>query len=363
MIKTADGKIGTREFFSIIILDIGIKATDTTPNFLFTDGKNAAWMMPIFSFVIILIPFLLLLSLLKKHEKGLMELLFNLTGKYIGGIIGFGLFLIVFSGTFINSRSYIDIVNVMFYPKAPVLLLLFLLLGVASFLVAKRGFEAIGRTAWFLIPTIHIMLILLIILSWKELDWVRLFPIAGPGVTHIMKKSITHSSLYGDIILFAVFFSFIRNYKSFRLASFLGLGFSCAIIAVFLAIYTMVFDYPEIINMAYPYQQLTRIASLGEIITHVEAIFLGIWVISAAIHFAITLYLSAYLFAGALQLTEFEPLILPFAGLALLLGLHEENIFQVTTLREILFISSSWIFILLPFFLWTVDRWKGRVKE
>ena len=132
------------------------------------------------------------------------------------------------------------------------------------------------------------------------------------------------------LLLFFQTFALTSHFVGF----FLGLGFSCVVIALFLAIYTMVFDYPEIINLAYPYQQLTRIASLGEMIAHVEAVFLGIWIITASIHFAIILYLTAYLFAGALQINKFEPLILPFAGLALLIGLLTENVFQITKFKK-----------------------------
>ncbi|VEF49822.1 spore germination protein [Bacillus freudenreichii] len=363
MMKAADGKIGTREFFSLVFLSVGIKATDTTPNILFDLGGNAAWMMPIFSFFVIGVPFFLLLWLMKKHEKGLIELLFHLFGKYLGGFIGFILFLIIFSGMFIYGRSYIDIVNVMFYPQAPVLLLLFLLLVACSFLIAKRGLEAIGRAAWFIIPITFIILFLLVIAVLHEVNWMQIFPFAGPGFKQVVKGSITHSSIFGNIILFAALFPFVRSYKTFRLASFLGLGVSCVTITLFIAIYVMVFDYPEIINMAYPYQQLTRIASLGGITTHIESLFLGIWIHGAAIYFAITLYVSAYFFSGALRLDKFEPLLLPFVGLAFLLGIQQDNVFHVTQARNILIEYSSVILIVLPFCLWITDLWKGRLKK
>ena len=91
MIKMADGKIGTREFVSIILLAIGMKVTDWTPNILYIGGETAAWMMPFIFLLTIGVPFLILLSLMKKHDLGLIELLFNLAGKYVGGIIAFWL--------------------------------------------------------------------------------------------------------------------------------------------------------------------------------------------------------------------------------------------------------------------------------
>lgn len=49
MNKNEDGKIGTREFFSIVLLIIGVKVTDETPGYLFQLGGNATWLIPFFS--------------------------------------------------------------------------------------------------------------------------------------------------------------------------------------------------------------------------------------------------------------------------------------------------------------------------
>ncbi|MFK4996772.1 hypothetical protein ACI2OX_02240 [Bacillus sp. N9] len=69
MIKVADGKIGTRELTSIILLSLGMKLSDTTPNQLYTGGENAAWAMPFIFLITIGVPFLLLLRLLKNITK------------------------------------------------------------------------------------------------------------------------------------------------------------------------------------------------------------------------------------------------------------------------------------------------------
>lgn len=117
MIKAANGKIGTREFVSIILLSLGMKVSDTTPNLLYIGGKNAAWMMPIVFLITIGVPFLLVLTLLKKHQAGLIELIFKITGRYIGTALTFSLFLLLFLGVIISSRSYISIVNALFLSR------------------------------------------------------------------------------------------------------------------------------------------------------------------------------------------------------------------------------------------------------
>ena len=187
MIKIVDDKIGTREFFSIILIAIGMKVTDTTPSLLYEKGANAAWIIPFFYLITIGIPFLVLLSLLKKHEKGLVDLLFHLTGKVGGTLISFILFLLIFFSTTTSSRSYIAIANTLFYPKTPVIILTFALL-ITSFLVAKRGLTAIGSASWFIIPTLEILLLILIVAIWKDAHWLSIFPYCWPRRRHIDKR-------------------------------------------------------------------------------------------------------------------------------------------------------------------------------
>ncbi|MFK4996771.1 GerAB/ArcD/ProY family transporter [Bacillus sp. N9] len=143
-----------------------------------------------------------------------------------------------------------------------------------SYLIAKRGLEVISRAAWLIIPTIQFLFVILVISVWKEVSFLHIFPIAGPGLKQLTLASLSHSALVSELILLSAFFTFNRSYKSYRFASLIGFIISCVQLALFLALYIMVFDYPSTLKMAYPHQQLTRIAEFGENLSHVEGVFL-----------------------------------------------------------------------------------------
>lgn len=359
MIKLNDGKIGAKEFTAIIIFMIGLKFKDTTPDLLYEVGANAAWMIPLFSLIFFLVPFLLLLSLLKKHQIGFVELIFKLTGNYVGTLIVIFLFVMFFVGTFINFRSHAEIVNTLFYTKTPLPILFFLII-IVSFSIANRGLETIGRTGWLVLPYLEVLMVLLVIFTWRQMDWGFFFPIAGPGITTVMKESVKYSSIIGEVILLAAFYPFVRNDKDFRKSSYTGVIFSCFQLAAFLGLLLLVFDYPGVAHMNFPYQQLTRYVTIGPIVSHVEGLFLGFWSMATAIHFAIYLFLSAFLFAGLLRIKENFRLLLPLAGLVFFIGLFPENVFTVTNYRKVIAGISSWFAFLLPILLWMIDKWKGR---
>ncbi len=357
MLKISDGKIGTKEFMALVFLSMGTQGADTTPDLLVFAGKNAAWIIPILSFLILLIPFLVLLTLIKKHNQGLMELLDRLGGKVFSSLIGLLLFIIIFSATVVNSRSYVDIVNTMFYPKTPIIYLFFVLM-LTSFLIAKRGLETIGRTSWTLLWWFNLFGLLLFIFVWKFTNWRFLFPLAGPGMKHLVIESVKNVSIYGDVILLAAFYPFLRSFRSFRTSSLIGWGLASFWMVVIIALSISVFDYPAIEYLKYMYHQLTRVARIGTF-AHLESVFLGVWIVASVIHFSIYIYITAFFFARMLRLNEFERFILPLAGLSLLIGLLPDNIVQLNEVKKIIYSVSSSTLLALPFVLWLLDRWKG----
>ena len=237
MLSKSDGKIGTRGIIAILCMTIGFKLTDMTPTILFDEGKTSTWMIPIISTLALIVPYLVLLSLLKKYkDKGLIDLIYNLTGKYIGFIISFSFFIIILTGTVLNSRSYADIINTMFFPRAP-LILIYIQGIVISYFIANRGFENIGRVAWYFFITIKLSLILVILFAWKDVDTSFLFPLWGPGKLEILKSGISNLTMLGEMFLFTILYQYTRNYKIFKKASLLGLLITAFELSLFYAIY------------------------------------------------------------------------------------------------------------------------------
>lgn len=162
MDKASNGVIGSREVFLITLFIIGTKITDMTPTFLYDKGMNSTWVLPLISGAFIIIPFLVVLSLLKKYQnKGLIDIIYTLSGKYVGFVISIYIFLQYLFITSINSRNYTDVLLTMYFPKTP-RMIAYLALIAACYFIANRGLEAIGRTVWVLFPMLFIVGLILI---------------------------------------------------------------------------------------------------------------------------------------------------------------------------------------------------------
>lgn len=359
MLKISDGKIGSREFAAIMILSLGIKCSDTTPDILIFTGKNATWLLALVSALVLVLPLFTLMWLIKKHNLGLIELSSRLMGKWLGAVIVFIIFAIFFSTTISNSRSYIDIVSTMFYQKTPIPLLTLLLLFV-SYLIAKLGIEAIGRTCWIVMFYFFAEKILLIVFVWQELDWAHLFPIIGPGVPKIATNGTMQSGFLVEVMLLATLFPFIRSNKDFRKGTTVGFATSVIVIVLYFALYSAAFDYPAMEYLNYPFQQLSRLATGGGTITHLESLFLGFWIIAAVVHFSIYIYTTTFLFGKVLRISQYERLLIPITGLTLFIGIIPDNIVRLNLFRNGMIKISSAVIIILPFLLLLFHFWKGR---
>lgn len=362
MIKISDGQLGTREFLSIVLVAIAIKSADTTPDLLIFSGKNASWIQPILMWAIIMVPLMFLLLLIKKYKLGMIELVENIFGKWLGLCINIVIFMVLIIGSAVNSRSYIDIVNTMFFPKTPVPFQYFLFM-VFCYLIAKMGLETIGRTGWLIVPSIYAVQLLLIIFVWQDMDWTRLFPIAGPGVSTLVFDSLTHNAIYVEIFFLSIAFVNVRNYKDYKFSTLIGFTASALTIAFFCALYIAVYDYPYVESLNYPYQQLIRIAKGGASLEHIESVFATFWVMLSVIHFAIYLYFGDLLLSKLLKIQPKRYLLLPITWFVVLAGLIPDNVVVLSGYRDTLLHYVSIFFVVIPILLYVVDRLRGGIRS
>ncbi|WP_442596523.1 GerAB/ArcD/ProY family transporter [Neobacillus sp. D3-1R] len=352
-------QIGGKEFFAVITLLMGTKAGDMTTTLLYEKAQNAAWMVIMISFLMILPSMWLLVQVLKKYQTNdLMEVTFSAFGKYVGFMIGFLLFLIVLIATSIDTRSYTDQLITMNFPKTPIFALYAVFLGI-SLWVAKKGWEAISSIAWMIFPYISLVLILLAVLLFTQGEWKRLFPLFGPGKWEVAKTSFQYSAIYGDAFVLAMFYPLVKSHKTYSRGIFLGLSFTAIQMAIFYCLYTFVFDYQSIDKITYPFNDATRFVSLGQSIRNIETIYLTFWLLAIFVKFSIYLYALSKIFGAIFKIGEFEHTLIPLTILVLLLGMLPDNQLEnIFILRDNMLTYSKYFFLGFPPLLWMTVKLK-----
>ncbi|ARK32628.1 GerAB/ArcD/ProY family transporter [Halalkalibacter krulwichiae] len=353
-------KIGMREATALISLTIGLKISDLTPSVLFPYSMTATWMVPIISSFIIVIPLLLLAAVQQKYpQKGLLDLIYFLTGKYVGFVLCFVLLLFFLATTIIYSRNFVDIVGSLYFPQTPPTFL-YAVIMLAVFLIVTRGLEGVSRSAWLVLPYLLISFAILLLFVWGDLTWANLLPFTGSGMRQLLIEGTKHSFLFAELFLLFILAPFIRSYQAVRKATIVGFCVSLFALVIFFAVYIAMYNYPSVEHTAYPFQLLTRSVDLGPIFGNTESLFLGFWAIAMIVRLAIYLFVTFAIYSFVIRPKKQNFHLFVFTALIVAIGLvPESNIDILLFLRENWLYQLNWYLLLgIPLLIWVVGRSK-----
>jgi spore germination protein KB len=359
MMEQQTGKIGIREYIAILLLVFGTKMTDDTPALLYDKLENAAWMAPIITGSLSIIPIYLLLKVLSYYpNKSLMDVIQKTFGKPIGFIIVFSLWFVGSSAVVIDSAIYTDIIGTMYFTRTPTIVLYTILMLVSAY-GAKKGIEQIGSVAIAVITYIKISLLIALLLTFFHGQVEFLFPIFGPGKWEIVKESSLKLSIFGDILYIGAIATYIKSSKDFRIGTWISLIILMIEIPVAIAAYLFLFDYESVKMLNYPFHETIRYISVG-FLSNLETFFFPFWLVATFIRFSIYLYLSAIIFGWLFKIKEFGHIIPTLATLFVVLGMIPETpTFSIFYIREKVLNIITPFFFFLPILLWIVAKFKG----
>ncbi|WP_240376030.1 GerAB/ArcD/ProY family transporter [Bacillus piscicola] len=349
-------KLGTREMVAILLITIGTKFTDATPNLLFPKTYMATWMVPLFAAGMIAIPLAIFLHLLNKYELGLVDLVKKLSGKFVGTVFSSFIFIFYLVGTAFLMSDYVFILSTLYFPQTPDYVIL-VVLAVVCFGIASGGPYMIGRTAWIVLPYVMIALALLLILAMvEEMDTAYLFPIFGKGLDVVVKESFLKNSIYVETITMATFIPFMTKVKQYSKAAIIGLSILAIEMSFFFMFYVTIFDAYSLEDMLLPFQHLTRVVELGRFISNFEGYFLVFWLIASIVKYTVYLFVTAHLFTQTFNVKSTRFHLIPITTLMVLIGMYPDNLISSSFLyRNTVLHIGSFFFFILPFLLWILS--------
>ncbi|MBM7572495.1 GerAB/ArcD/ProY family transporter [Aquibacillus albus] len=353
-----------REIIAIVLLIIGFKLADTTPAQYAQEGKNAFWLMPIVSLLVMLPSFLLLMYLLKKYkDKNLIQLIFSILGKKVGVFMGFIIFLLSYLLLILSARNYTNQITMLYFPESPTTVIMFLFLTVIFF-GAKRGLQAIGTATYITLPYLKLSILVLAAAIIPKVVWLRIFPIFGDGLGTILLEGAKRGSIFFDLFILTIAYTAITSNKSFAKGIYFGGAIAFMEIIFFFLLYTTLFDYKSIDKIAFPFHDVTQYVNFGEFFTNVETFFMVFWLGAAFLRFVILIYFGSWLLGETLQLDEFEPLIFPLTLFVFPFSMIVENtITNELIFRNYLLSITTPVLIIFPIILWIVAKSKGALTK
>ncbi|MHC0036248.1 GerAB/ArcD/ProY family transporter [Pseudoneobacillus sp. C159] len=357
-------KIGMREYFAILILTIGVKLSDDTPSLLYDKILNGAWMAPLITGILAIIPLYFLIRVISiDPQKSLIDQIQSLLGKYIGYFVILGLWMILLSFIVIDTAIYTDIIGTMYFTRTPTIVIYIMLMMVSAF-GARMGLEQIGSVAWAVLPYVKFSLFVALALTVVQGQLPYIFPIFGPGKWEIVKESGLKLSIYGDFLFFGFIATYISNQNAYKKGSWLALAVLALELSFSFFAFLILFDYESVKLLNYPFHESIRYISVG-FITNVETFFFPFWIVTSFVRFAVYLYLTGVLFGWLFRINNFEYAIPSLATIIVFLGLLPDSpTFTLSQIREsLLDYVLTPAFFILPSILWGIAKLKGEFKN
>ncbi|WP_366923618.1 endospore germination permease [Metallumcola ferriviriculae] len=129
------------------------------------------------AFILMLPIILIAVDLGKKFpDKSIIEYLPHIFGNAFGKILGFIFLLFLFAITAWSLKSVVDVSNIYFLQRTPDSVILFAVL-LTSVYISLKGIETISRLAAFVFPLALIFTVLVIALSYKNVDLDQIRPV------------------------------------------------------------------------------------------------------------------------------------------------------------------------------------------
>lgn len=361
--EKSTGKIGIKEYVSIILLVVAVKNSDGTTAVLFESTFNSYWMIPLLIFALMVIPLYLLMKVITLYkDKNLHDCIVHLFGKYIGNVISFVLLLI---GLFIlvtDSAAYVDIIGTMYYSETPNIILTAVLLTASSF-IAMKGIEALGTISWAVLFYLLTGLFLSLLLALQDGSLSFIFPLLGNGAWNVMKESTAHVSFFAEYLFIGLLAPAVTSARAYKKGTFIGLGIATIILSYSYLTYLFVFDTKGMEMVSYPYHELIRVVRLG-FLTNLESFLFPFWIVVTFIRFSFHLYIMALLFGGIFRITNFKYTLPSLSAIVLMFGMAIENpSLTVFFMRDKLLVNASFIFLVLPCLMWLIAKIKGEFKH
>jgi spore germination protein (amino acid permease) len=319
-------------------------------------GGAGGWMIILLAGIFSLIGFYFLNSIIHQYpSQNIIQIAHQLTGKIVGTILGTAIFIFFLLLSSLLLRKFAESFILAILPRTPisVIMLFFLvLLMYAAFL----GIETLSRVAWFFGPYLLIALLTILLFSLSQSSFQNLFPILGTGPGPILKSSLIHSSIFGEILLLGLIAPLIRERKKV-----FGVGIFSIIIAILINLVVtvtiiLVFNFTTAEKIIFPIFQLARLINFGEFIQRVEAVFVFLWFFTAGIQLAGLFYGTIISFSETFNIKEYRPLIFPIAVIVLAISIIPPSMTDTIVLND--FVLSNFYGIIafgIPFLLWLVS--------
>jgi spore germination protein (amino acid permease) len=208
--------------------------------------------------------------------KNLFEIVFDIAGKWGGGILN--LFFLVHMWLILvrDVRGYAKYLGTVLLPNTPEEVLV-LVMGVLLIYFGNFNVEVISRTNEVFFPIFFIMVVLMPIMLWNEIDFRHVEPLLVSPLPNIMAGNALTVGWYGELFVTGAFLHAVMNSRQVKASLRHGTVIGTVLLTVFLVLEVLVLGtkFPAI--SLYTRYSLAQQIHITEFLDRVDLILVSLW--------------------------------------------------------------------------------------
>jgi spore germination protein (amino acid permease) len=353
------GKISALQMGKLIYLAITPTAILTAPGISFKYAERDLWLSPVWAFSGIIA----VLAVLGLHrlfpERSVFQTFRDTVGRLPGWVIGvvYWLYYLYISG--IILREYGEFIVGAFLSETPLAVVLGSLVLVCAFAV-RGGLEIVGRFADLFLPAFLLLFLLIVVLIIPDLHISNMMPLLGDGILPSMKGALVLQIWFGELAIAWFFLPYVsdrENAKKYLWITFGGISLTLLLsnLVTLLLLGDLTGGY------SFPFLILARYIDLAEFLTHLEALFMAIWVLGAFVKICVFFYITAHSAAEWMHLKDYRPIVFPIGLLLTLFSIWVAANYQEMThaIATSLIPLAITMFVVVPVLIYLIARIRG----
>ena len=286
-------------FLTIFRITLGISYT---PALGLPPANQDVWIVVILSLVYTLLLRLPLLFLANRFsDLTMMEYVEKIMGKSLGKIIViiYGLYYFFYAIFTLIIQS--QFVGVAILPNSPYWLIV-LFVTVLSIFICLKGLLMFYWTGEFIIPLALSLIIALILLGLKNVDFKLLLPIlSDSSFLDINRGAIMLSFILTDILILVMSIPLLQNKKDINKIFFKSNLYSVIIVTIVIIVSLGALGVEQAKHSNYPFLIYTRLIDYSSVFERIDLIFVVSWLSANIGRVIVYMYLSFMVFNHVLK--------------------------------------------------------------
>lgn len=315
------------------------------PNLIIKSIGSSSILNVVYITLLALLFFFIVAKLFKPHGgKNILNI-----SEYIGGKALKYIMTIIYSLHFIFVaailiRSFSETLQVVYFPSAPIWIIIAMFLIVAI-IVNKLGSKNVIRANTLLIPPILITMVIVFISSINNFEFNRIFPLLGNGIDSTFIKGASNIYTFSGLIYIFFIIPELKNINDFKKVGITAILLSGAYLLFSVSSLLMLFPFlTSGVDVLSVYLS-TRTIQLGKFMPRTDAIFMFIWILNYLTYLSVIILYISKISKDSFKVKNSSPIIYLSAILIFIISLIPKNSVELSFIQIHVFKYMSLIIV------------------